>query len=94
MKTHRRLWHVTTRTGGSVGSGPGEPLTGTVRAWAARGILVLALVAGSLGAAVSALPGHGSTGHVRASAHQPADSLALSADGASVSHIKRLPWMF
>lgn len=93
MKTHR-LWHVITRTSGSAGSGPGEPLTGRVRAWATRGILALALVMGSLGAAALASPGHGNTGHVQASAHQAADSLALSAGAASISHIQRLPWMY
>jgi hypothetical protein len=96
MKTHRWLWHVIMRTGGSVGSALREPSTGTVRAWAARGIVVLALVLGGLGAAASASPGHGSAGHFQASAHQPADSPALSAaaDSKGSGHIKRLPWMF
>jgi hypothetical protein len=96
MKTHRWLRHVIMRTSGSVGSAPREPSTGTVRAWATRGILVLALVMGSLGAAASALPGHGSADHVQASAHQPAASLALSADAVSISsgHPSRLPWMY
>jgi hypothetical protein len=96
MKTHRRLWHVIMRTSGSVGSASREPSTRTVRARATRGILVLALVLGGLGAAASALPGHVSTGHVQASAHQPADSLALSAAAASISSGQtiRLPWMY
>lgn len=95
MKTHRWLSHVIMRTSGSVDSGPREPSTGAVRAWATRGILVPALVLGSLGVAASASPGHGSTGHVQASAHQPADSLALSADADSIiSGHNRLPWMY
>jgi hypothetical protein len=95
MKTHRSLWHVTLRTGGSVGSVRREPSRGTVRARATRGILVLALMLGSLGAAALALPGHGSAGHA-ASAHQPADSLALSAGADSMSSYNtyRRPWMY
>jgi hypothetical protein len=93
MKTHRWLRHVIMRISGSVGSAPRESSTGTVRAWARCGILVLALVLGGLGAAAS---GHGSTGHVQASAHQPADSLALSANVGSISSglTSRLPWMY
>jgi len=93
MKTHRWLRRVIMRTSGWVGSAPREPATGTVRAWATRGILVLALVSGGLGAAAS---GHGSAGHVQASAHQPADNLALSAraDSISFGHTSRLPWMY
>jgi uracil DNA glycosylase len=92
MKAHRSLRHVIMRTSGSVGSAPRELSTRTVRAWARRGILVLALVLGCLGAAAS---GHGSAGHVQASAHQPADNLALSADASSISSgHTRLPWMY
>jgi hypothetical protein len=95
MKTHRWLWHVIMRTSRSVGSAPSEPSTGTVRAWT-RGILILALVLGGLGAAASASPGHGSTGHVQASANQPADSLALSTDAESIDsgHTGISPWMY
>jgi uracil DNA glycosylase len=93
MKTHRWLRHVILRINGSVGSAPREPSTGTVRAWARRGILVLALVLGGLGTAAS---GHASAGHVQASAHQPAANLALSAGAGSISsgHTSRLPWMY
>jgi hypothetical protein len=92
MKAHGWLRHVITRVSGSVHSAPREPSTGTVRAWARCGILVLALVLGGLGAAAS---GHGSAGHIQASAHQPADSLALSADAGSISSgLTRLPWMY
>ena len=92
MKTHRWLRHVITRISGSVGSAPHETSKGTARAWARCGVLVLALVLGGLGAA----SGHGSAGHAQASAHQPADNLALSADAGSISsgHTNRLPWMY
>lgn len=91
MKTLR---HVIMRTSGSVGSAPREPFSGTVRAWATRGILVLALVLGGL-AAASVWPGHGSS-HAQVSAHQPAASLALSAAADSISsgHAISLPWMY
>ena len=85
MKTHRWLRHVIVRTSGSVGSAPRESSAGTVRAWVTSGILVLALVLGSLGIAASASPGHGSTGHIQASAQQLADSSG---------HAGKLPWMY
>jgi hypothetical protein len=93
MKTHEWLRHVIMQIGGSVGSAPREPSTGTVRAWARCGLFVLALVLGGLCAAAS---GHDSAGHVQASAHQPADNLARSADAGSMSSglTNRLPWMY
>jgi uracil DNA glycosylase len=96
MKTHMSLPQVSMRTSGSAGIAPRAPSTGTVRAWARRGILVLTLVLCSLGAAAWASPGHGSTGHVQASAHQPANNLALLAEGDSISsgQTNRLPWMY
>jgi hypothetical protein len=96
MKTHGSLWHIIMRTGGSVGGTHRKPSTGTVRTRAMRGILVLALALGSLGAAVVALPGHGSTGRVPASSHQPADSPAASAGANSMSSYKAVPrpWMY
>jgi hypothetical protein len=97
MKTHRSLLHVIMRVGGSVSSARRETSTGTVRARAARGILVLALalVLGSLGAAASASPGHGSAGQVHASAYQSAASLALPAAGTVRSgRTGRRPWMW
>jgi hypothetical protein len=78
MKTHRSSLHAIMRTGGSVGGIHRAPSKRTVRARAARGILVLALMLGGLGAAVLALPGHGSAGQVHVSVHQPADSHTLS----------------
>jgi len=97
MKTHRPLLHVIMRAGGSVSSARRESSTGTVRARAARGILVLALalVLGSLGAAASASPGHGSAGQVHAKAYQSAASLALSAaDTMRSGRTRGKPWMW
>ncbi len=95
METHRALWHVKP-TGRSLASARREPSTGTARARAAQGILVPALVLASLGAAAPASPGHGSAGHVHASAHQPADSLALSAGADSMTSCTThsRPWMY
>ena len=92
MKTHRSLWHVIMRTGGSIGRTRREPSTRTVRAQVTRGILVLGLALGSLGAAAPAL---GSTGPVRASAHQPAASpLAAGAGSMSSCSTSGRPWMY
>ncbi len=96
MKTHRSLWHVIMRAGGPVGSARHEPPRGTVRARATRGILVLALMLGSLGAAGLALPGHGSAGQAHAGVHQPAGGLILSAGAYSTSSYSAYyrPWMY
>ena len=92
MKTHRSLWHVIMRTGGSIGRTRREPSTRTVRAQVTRGILVLGLALGSLGAAAPAL---GSTGPVRASAHQPAARpLAAGAGSMSSCSTSGRPWMY
>jgi hypothetical protein len=64
MKTHSWLRHVSTRASGSVDSAPRSP---SARIWATRGILILGLVLGNIGAAVSAASGHVSTGHAPAS---------------------------
>jgi hypothetical protein len=96
MKTHKWLSHVLMRTSGSVGGAHRVPSNGTVRVWATRGILVLALALGSLGAAMSAAQGHGRTGRAQASAHQSASSHAFSAGTGSISpgQASRLPWMY
>ena len=91
MKTHRSLWHVIMRTGGSIGRTRREPSTRTVRAQVTRGILVLGLALGSLGAAAPAL---GSTGPVRASAYQPASPLAAGAGSMSSCSTSGRPWMY
>ncbi len=86
MKTHNWLPHVSTRAAGSHRA-PRPPFTWTVRGWATRGTLVLALAAGAAGAAATALPGH----HAGASAHQPA---AGAARPVTAGHALRLPWMY
>lgn len=96
METHRSLWHVIMRTGGSAGSARREHSAGAVRVPATRGVLVLALALGSLGAAAPAASAQGSAGHIYASAHQPADSPALSAGAGSMSSCNTgsMPWMY
>jgi hypothetical protein len=92
MKAHGWLRHVIMRTSGTVGGAHRAPSTGTVRTWATRGILALALVSGSLGVAVAASPAHGSTSHVQVSAHNRPGHGSTSHVQASAHN--RLPWMY
>jgi hypothetical protein len=95
MKTHTSLRHVTMRTSGSVGSHRRESPRAMVLARTTRGILVLALMLGSLGVAALASRGHVSAGQVHASTHQPADSPALSTGAESMSSRGTYrPWMY
>jgi hypothetical protein len=66
------------------------------RAWAARGILVLALVLGSIGAAALASPWHAGAGHVHATAHQRATRLGHSTGTYRMNATQTimLPWMY
>jgi hypothetical protein len=93
MKTHRWIPHVVTQER----TVPVETLTGAQRtdplAQAARRILVLALVLGSLGADAAALSGYASADH--ANAHQTAGNISLAANlspirTSSVSY----PWVY
>jgi hypothetical protein len=68
MKAQRSLWRAILRTGGSAGGAHREPRTGRVRARATLGILVLALMLGSIGTSALALTAHGSAGHAHVSA--------------------------
>ena len=92
MSTHRRLGHAGQRTSGTAGGAHRAHSTRTVRAWAARGILALALGLGGLGAATAASPGHGSAGHAPARAHQQAGTHALPAPTGPITI--RMPWMY
>ena len=89
MTTHRRILHdvIPARTI------PVEGLPGALRtdplARAARGILILSLVLGSLGADAAASSAHGSADH--ASTRQPAGNIRLT---ASSGHIAGKPWMY
>jgi len=71
MNTLRSLSHLSTQTGRPVAAE--GPLGGAhrrtpraARAWAIRGIVVLGLLAGGLGAAAAASSGHGSAHHLHA----------------------------
>ena len=94
MKTHRWIPHVVTQAR----TVPVETLTGSQRSdplvQAARRILILALVLGSLGAEAGALSGYASVG--RASADQSAGNIRLAASVSPVStgHITDSPWMY
>jgi hypothetical protein len=94
MKTHNWSVHVAGRTSGPAHAAPRQPSAGTVRAWAVRGILALALVPAGFGAVAAATSsGHGSAGHARAP--QPAGSHAHGA-GASTASLgpSKMPWMY
>jgi hypothetical protein len=83
MKAQRCLWRVAIRPSGA----HGRPATETARAWAVRGVLVMALALGSVGAAIAALTGHGHASHP--GAHQPGGHNSVS-NVRSVS----MPWMY
>ena len=94
MKTHRRILHVaiparTVPVEGSTGSAEADPL---VRA--ARGILILAVILGSLGTDAMVSSGYGSAGH--ASAHQQAATVRLAASAHPIGsgHSAMSPWMY
>ena len=90
MKTHRWLPHAVMP---AVRCAPGQHSTGTARASAARGILILALVPG-IGAVAAASSVHGGAGH--ADAHQPAGNIRLAASANTISsgHLSNRPWMY
>ena len=94
MMTHKWMLHVviparTVPVEGSVGALRVDPL---VRA--ARGILILAVVLGSLGTDATVSSGYGSAGH--ASAHQPAGNIRLAASAYPIGsgHMTNIPWMY
>lgn len=93
METHRSLQYVTMRTGEPAGRHRREPWW-AFRSRVTRGILVLALVLGSLGATAPAWLGHGGAGHVHASAHQPARGHHRSAGAGWASPCICRPWMY
>jgi hypothetical protein len=97
MKTHRWIPHVLTQERTVLAA----TLTGTHRidplAPAARRILILALVLGSLGADAAAWSGYAST--AQANAHQSAGNISLTAKTTPNSAITGIgsisnPWMF
>jgi hypothetical protein len=88
MGTHRRILHDVT----PARTVPVQGLAGALRAdppiRAARGILILALAAGGLGAGAAASAGLSSAGH--ASPHQPAGNIHLTAG----THAASKPWIY
>jgi len=101
MKAHGWLRYAIKRTSGSADSVPEASSAGTFRAWAASGILALALVPGGISVAAAASPGHTSTSHVHARhvharAHRRAGSHALPASTAATNSgiTAKRPWIF
>jgi hypothetical protein len=88
MKTHRRVRYVAMHAR----TVPVEGLPETPRTdpmvRATRGILILALALGGLGADAAASSGHGSADH--AVSHQPAGNIHLTAS----THAASKPWIY
>ena len=68
----------------------------SIRAWAARGALALAVAAGGAGAVAATVAGQGSAGHIQSGAHHRTNSEAVSVHksvkGPAVA--ARMPWMW
>jgi hypothetical protein len=94
MKTQRWIPHVATQAR----TVPVESLTGVQRTdplgQAARRILILALVLGSLGADAAAFSGYASGD--QANAHQPTGNISLEANlsPSSTGHNISNPWIY
>jgi hypothetical protein len=84
MKAQRCLWRVAIRPTGA----HGKPMAQKARAWAVRGVLVMAIAIGSVSAVIAALAGHGSTSHP-GNSHQ-------SGGHSSVSNERSIamPWLY
>jgi hypothetical protein len=87
MRSHSLLRHARIPAGAHRKSAARK-----ARAWAARTILVLGLMAGAFGAA-PALLGHASAGH--APTHRPAAGVTSSArDSVKSGNVINKPWMW
>ncbi len=94
MKTHKWIPHVVMQARiVPVETSPVTPRTDPL-VHTARGILILALVLGSLGADAAASSGYGSVGH--ASASQPAGNIRLAVSAYTKSSGDMIPasWMY
>ncbi len=94
MKNHRWILHVVTQAQTvpaevTPGAPRNDPLVRT-----ARGMLILALLLGSLGADAAASSAVGSVGH--ANGHQPAGTISLAASASAISSVRisNMPWMY
>jgi hypothetical protein len=93
VSTRRRIPHafMQARTG-PLNESP-ERLRNDPLAQAARGILILAFVLGSLGADAAVSSGQGSAGHATGRQPEVGIHLAASVEGISGGRITPLPWM-
>jgi hypothetical protein len=82
MKAHKLLRHAVTPASGTLNTTPGKYPVVTARAWAARGILVMALALGTLGA-VAAMSVHSSVGNAAA---RPSGALAANVQTVQPKH--------
>lgn len=72
MKNHRSLRHTMTHGGRPAGGAHRSPTAGIAHTRAVRGILVLALTLGALGAVALSWPRHVSAGHTQVTSQQHA----------------------
>lgn len=93
MKTHSWTLHVDTQSRTAPAEGRMAALRNDPLGRTTRGVLILALVIGGLGAEAAAISGHGSEGHA---SNHPAGKARV---GTSVylkthSHVTNRPWMY
>ena len=94
MKNHRSLRHSILQAGGLSGGAHRAPSTGIGRIRAMRGILVLALTLGSIGAVLLALPGHVSAGRGQATRQSASGPDRSAAHHLALSKTTPKAWMF
>jgi hypothetical protein len=68
----------------------------SIRAWAARGALALAVAVGGAGAVVAATAGHGTAGHIQTATHHRTGSVAISVNKSPNGTVtsSKIPWMY
>jgi hypothetical protein len=87
---------LSNRTGEMPGGAHRKSPSRSIRAWAARGALALAVAAGGAGAVVAATAGHGTAGHIQTGAHHRSGSVAISVNRPSNNAVvaNKIPWMY
>jgi hypothetical protein len=95
MTNHSSLRHIKTQGGRTAAGAHRVPSAGIAHTWAVRGILVLAVTLGGLGAVALAWPGHVNAGHAQVSSQQRGHSPARPGGlHLMVSKAKPKPFMY
>ncbi len=92
MKTNRQTLHVAKHARTVPANAPTGALRTDPLARAARGIIITAVVLGSLGTEAAVSSAYGTVGH--SSTHQSAGNTSLAASVSSAGHIANSPWMY